>query len=169
MSLSPSRRTPHTGHEEHEVIELHQSGLGDVLHSVRQTAAEILAQSPIPPSTLSVRAGSVAVEMTFDLTATPGTFVPQVAAAPSQVSSGAEILAASTVGVFYRASSPGATPFVKEGDQVTPGQQVAIIEAMKLMLPVDADRPGRVAEILVKDGESVEFGQPLFRIVPIES
>jgi len=170
---SPYRvpRTPHNGHDEHEVIELHQSGLGDVLHSVRKTAADILAQSPVPPSTLSVRAGSVAVEMTFDLTAAPvATPVVASPAAPAaKEPRGTDVLAASTVGVFYRSSAPGASPFVKEGDQVVPGQQVAIIEAMKLMLPVDADRPGRITEILVKDGESVEFGQPLFRIAPTDS
>jgi acetyl-CoA carboxylase biotin carboxyl carrier protein len=71
--------------------------------------------------------------------------------------------------VFYRSPSPGAAAFVKEGDQVVPGQQVAIIEAMKLMLPVEADKPGRVVEVLVKDGASVEFGQPLFRLAPIDS
>ena len=169
--MSSPYRVPRASHDEHEVIELHQSGLGDVLHSVRKTAADILAQSPVPPSTLSVRAGSVAVEMTFDLTAAPVAVTPAAPAAPATTSAprGADVLAASTVGVFYRSPSPGAPAFVKEGDQVVPGQQVAIIEAMKLMLPVDADRPGRVVEILVKDGDSVEFGQPLFRIAPVES
>jgi acetyl-CoA carboxylase biotin carboxyl carrier protein len=173
---SPYRvpRALHNGfdeHSEHDVIELHHSGLGDVLHSVRQTAAELLAQSPVPPSTLSVRAGSVAVELTFDLTATPAVITSSEApAAPAaEPGAGHDVLSASTVGVFYRSPSPGAAPFVKEGDQVVPGQQVAIIEAMKLMLPVEADRPGRIAEVLVKEGASVEFGQPLFRIAQIES
>ena len=173
---SPYRvpRALHNGfdeHSEHEVIELHHNGLGDVLHSVRQTAADLLAQSPVPPSTLSVRAGSVAIELTFDRTATPviTTETAPAAAAGNEVAGGADVLVASTVGVFYRSPSPGAAPFVKEGDQVVPGQQVAIIEAMKLMLPVEADRPGRITEVLVKDGESVEFGQPLFRIAQLES
>jgi acetyl-CoA carboxylase biotin carboxyl carrier protein len=172
--MSSSYRVPravHSGldeHSEHEVIELHQHGLGDVLHSVRQTAADLLAQSPIPPRTVSVRAGSVAIELTFDPNDTPA-LVSAAEPAASEAPSGADVLAASTVGVFYRSPSPGAAPFVKEGDQVVPGQQVAIIEAMKLMLPIEADRPGRIAEVLLKDGSSVEFGQPLFRIVQIES
>ncbi|MFJ4657422.1 acetyl-CoA carboxylase biotin carboxyl carrier protein [Nocardia sp. NPDC088792] len=70
-------------------------------------------------------------------------------------------LTAETVGVFYRASEPGAAPFVTEGDPVRAGQQVAIVEAMKLMIPVTAAREGVVAEFLVEDGESVEHGQPL--------
>ncbi|GAA2805517.1 acetyl-CoA carboxylase biotin carboxyl carrier protein [Saccharopolyspora taberi] len=78
-------------------------------------------------------------------------------------------LCAGTVGVFYRAPEPGAKPFVGEGDTVQPGQQVAIIEAMKLMIPVEADRPGTVVEVLVADGEAVEHGQPLMTLAPVES
>ncbi|MCT2586371.1 hypothetical protein JT362_24935 [Actinophytocola sp. S1-96] len=85
--------------------------------------------------------------------------VPAAPAAPA-----GPTLNAATVGTFYRAPAPGAPPFVSEGDEVSPGQQVAIIEAMKLMLPVEAERGGRVAEVLVADGEGVEYGQPLFRL-----
>jgi acetyl-CoA carboxylase biotin carboxyl carrier protein len=70
-------------------------------------------------------------------------------------------LCAETVGTFYRAPEPGAAPFVTEGDQVGPGQQVGIIEAMKLMIPVEAQRGGRVVELLVADRAPVEYGQPL--------
>jgi acetyl-CoA carboxylase biotin carboxyl carrier protein len=157
-------------HGEHEVIELHHNGVEAVLASVRDTAAELLTQSPTPPSTLTVRAGAVAVEMTWDLTTTVvAAPVPEATPAPEPKASTADVLAASTVGVFYRASSPGASPFVREGDHVVSGQQIGIIEAMKLMLPVEADRPGKIVEVLVKDGASVEFGQPLFRITSAES
>jgi acetyl-CoA carboxylase biotin carboxyl carrier protein len=71
------------------------------------------------------------------------------------------------VGVFYRAPQPGAEPFVSEGDTVRPGQQVAIIEVMKLMVPVEADRAGRVVEILVDDASPVEHGQPLLLLAPV--
>jgi acetyl-CoA carboxylase biotin carboxyl carrier protein len=169
-------RALHSGFDDNpdrEVIELH-TGLGDMLDSVRQAAADLLAQSPHPPATLSVRAGAVAVEITWDPATVPagqGPAAPVAAPATPAVSSdagGVDTLTASTVGVFYRSSAPGAAPFVTEGDQIVPGQQVAIIEAMKLMLPVEADRPGHVVEVLVEDGTSVEFGQPLFRIAPIE-
>ena len=73
---------------------------------------------------------------------------------------------APSVGVFYRAPEPGAPPFVGEGDTVRPGQQVAIVEAMKLMLPVEADRAGRVVEVLKRDGEPVEYGEVLFVLAP---
>jgi acetyl-CoA carboxylase biotin carboxyl carrier protein len=167
-------RAVHNGfdeHGEHEVIELPHGGLDDVLTSVRQTAAELLATSPHPPASLSVRAGTVAVEMTWETTAVavPAITVAVPAADAAEPAVTGEVLRASTVGVFYRAPSPGAAPFVKEGDQVVPGQQVAIIEAMKLMLPVEADKAGAVVEVLVKDGASVEFGQPLFRLAATES
>ncbi|WP_330181269.1 hypothetical protein OHB26_33580 [Nocardia sp. NBC_01503] len=70
-------------------------------------------------------------------------------------------LTAETVGVFYRSSEPGAAPFVAEGDPVRAGQQVGIVEAMKLMIPIQAGKEGVVAEFLVADGEAVEHGQPL--------
>jgi acetyl-CoA carboxylase biotin carboxyl carrier protein len=65
------------------------------------------------------------------------------------------------VGTFYRASQPGSPPFVNEGDTVDEGQVVAIVEAMKLMNQVQADKAGKVAEILAEDGAWVEFEQVL--------
>jgi acetyl-CoA carboxylase biotin carboxyl carrier protein len=65
------------------------------------------------------------------------------------------------VGTFYRAPQPGAKPFVEEGDTVDPGQVVGIVEAMKLMNQVHADRGGKVAQISATDGEWVEFEQAL--------
>jgi acetyl-CoA carboxylase biotin carboxyl carrier protein len=71
--------------------------------------------------------------------------------------------------VFYRSPEPGAPPFVAEGDLVRPGQQVGIVEAMKLMIPVESDRAGRVLEVLLADGSAVEHGQPLLLLGPAES
>jgi acetyl-CoA carboxylase biotin carboxyl carrier protein len=65
------------------------------------------------------------------------------------------------VGTFYRAPEPGAASFVRPGDAVKAGQQVGIVEVMKLMTPVVADRPGHVVAILADDGTPVEHGQPL--------
>lgn len=147
-----------------------QVDLEGALAAVHQTAADLLAASPVPPSSLNVRAGDVAVEMGWTATGeavlapvTPlATAVP--APAPTAPASVAETINAATVGVFYRSPSPGAPPFVAEGDEIGAGQQIAIIEAMKLMLPVEADKGGRIAEVLVADGEPVEYGQPLFRL-----
>lgn len=68
------------------------------------------------------------------------------------------------VGTFYLAPSPEEDPFVKPGDTVTKGQTIGIIEAMKLMNEIVAERDGTVEKVLAKNGEMVEYGQPLFCI-----
>jgi len=73
------------------------------------------------------------------------------------------IITSPMVGTVYLAPAPGAPPFVSVGDQVTDGT-VCIIEAMKTMNPVPAPAAGRIVEIFVRDGQPVEFGEPLMRI-----
>ena len=163
----------------HAFDEEHAPAVEDVLAAVRNTAVDLLAKSPQPPASLNVRVGDVAVEMAWQppaVTAAPltvdGQVVPVVPAplpAPAPAVPAGPTLNAATVGTFYRAPAPGAPPFVSEGDEVSPGQQVAIIEAMKLMLPVEAERGGRIAEVLVEDGAGVEYGQPLFRLATAET
>ena len=68
------------------------------------------------------------------------------------------------VGVFYVAPAPGAEPFVRVGDHVSKGDTLCILEAMKMMNEVSADRDGEIVEICVADGELVEYGRVLFRI-----
>ncbi|SNZ03062.1 acetyl-CoA carboxylase biotin carboxyl carrier protein [Persephonella hydrogeniphila] len=71
------------------------------------------------------------------------------------------------VGTFYRAPSPGAPPFVEEGDTVSKGQVLCIIEALKVMNEIESDINGKVVKILVENGQPVEYGQELFYIEPI--
>jgi acetyl-CoA carboxylase biotin carboxyl carrier protein len=68
------------------------------------------------------------------------------------------------VGTFYRASAPGAKPFVEIGDSITAGATICIIEAMKMLNQIEADVSGKVTAILIENGQPVEFGQPLFII-----
>ena len=68
------------------------------------------------------------------------------------------------VGVFYSAPSPDEDPFVQQGDMVQKGDVLCIIEAMKLMNEIQADEQGEIAEVLVQNGQVVEYGQPLFRL-----
>jgi acetyl-CoA carboxylase biotin carboxyl carrier protein len=70
------------------------------------------------------------------------------------------------VGTFYRSPSPDDSPFVEVGDRVRKGQTVCIIEAMKLMNELEAEVGGEIVEILVQNGEPVEYGQPLMRVTP---
>lgn len=72
------------------------------------------------------------------------------------------------VGTFYRSPSPGAPPFVEIGDFVQKGKTLCIVEAMKLMNEIEAEIPGKIVQILKKDSDSVEFGEPLFLIEPAE-
>ena len=68
------------------------------------------------------------------------------------------------VGTFYRASSPGAKPFVEVGDTIKQGDTVCIVEAMKILNEIEADKSGTITRILVDNGQAVEYGQPLFHI-----
>ena len=68
------------------------------------------------------------------------------------------------VGTFYAQPEPGAEPYVRAGSRVTPGQTLCIIEAMKIMNPIDAEVAGVIKEICVQDAQPVEFGQVLFRV-----
>ncbi|SAL74309.1 acetyl-CoA carboxylase biotin carboxyl carrier protein subunit [Caballeronia peredens] len=84
---------------------------------------------------------------------------PAAAAVPQ-----GHIVTSPMVGSFYRAPSPGADPFVQVGDTVKEGQTICIIEAMKLLNEIESDKAGVVKEILVENGQAVEYGQPLFVI-----
>ena len=71
------------------------------------------------------------------------------------------------IGTFYHAPEPGAPPFVSVGDLVAPGEQIGILEVMKMMSAVKADVAGTVREILAPDGGPVEFQQPLIAVEPV--
>jgi acetyl-CoA carboxylase biotin carboxyl carrier protein len=75
-------------------------------------------------------------------------------------------IASPMVGTFYRASSPEAGPFVNKGDRVTDKTVVCIIEAMKLMNELEAEVKGEIVDVLVENGQLVEYGQPLFLVKP---
>jgi len=68
------------------------------------------------------------------------------------------------VGTFYRSASPGAKPFVEVGDSIKAGETVCIVEAMKILNEIEADKSGTVLKILCENGQAVEYGQPLFVI-----
>ncbi len=70
------------------------------------------------------------------------------------------------VGLFYRAPDPDTEPFVKEGDHVTAGQTVCIVEAMKVMNEIESDAEGTIMRIMVESTQPVEYGQPLFLLKP---
>jgi acetyl-CoA carboxylase biotin carboxyl carrier protein len=83
-------------------------------------------------------------------------------ATPAAVAQQGHVVTSPMVGTFYRAPSPGAEAFVQVGDTVKEGQTICIIEAMKLLNEIESDKSGVVKEILVDNGQAVEYGQPLF-------
>jgi acetyl-CoA carboxylase biotin carboxyl carrier protein len=111
-------------------------------------AAPVVHYAPPPPQGLAPQAG-----------AAPATSAP---AAPAPRND--HTVTAPMVGTYYSAPTPGAKQFVEIGSEVNVGDTLCIIEAMKMMNQIESDKAGRVTAILVKNGEPVEFGQPLFII-----
>jgi acetyl-CoA carboxylase biotin carboxyl carrier protein len=83
---------------------------------------------------------------------------------PPKPKTNEHVVTAPMVGTYYSAATPGAKSFVAIGDEVKVGQVLCIIEAMKMMNQIEADRAGRVTSIMARNGDPVEFGQPLFVI-----
>ena len=86
---------------------------------------------------------------------------PAAEAAPAETRARGDVVNSPMVGTVYLQPAPGSDPFVKVGDTVQAGQTMMIIEAMKTMNPIPATKSGRVVEILIADGQPVEFGEPL--------
>jgi acetyl-CoA carboxylase biotin carboxyl carrier protein len=89
----------------------------------------------------------------------PAPVPPAVAAAPEAPAG--HIVKSPMVGTFYRSSSPGAKPFIEIGSQVKEGETICIIEAMKILNEIEADKAGTVTQILCQNGQAVEYGQAL--------
>ncbi|MFG6462507.1 acetyl-CoA carboxylase biotin carboxyl carrier protein [Roseateles sp. DXS20W] len=99
------------------------------------------------------------------VTAAAAPAAPVAAAAPAAapVETG-HVVKSPMVGTFYRASSPNAKPFADVGQTVKEGEAICIIEAMKIMNEIEADKSGTITKVLCENGQAVEFGQPLFVI-----
>jgi len=111
----------------------------------------LMAAQPVAPVAVALPAAAAA---------------PMAAAAtpPAAPVETGHVVKSPMVGTFYRSSSPGGKSFVEIGDTVKEGQPVCIIEAMKIMNEIEADRDGTVTKIMCENGQAVEFGQPLFVI-----
>lgn len=139
---------------------------------------ELLDESGI--AEIEINEGEESVRISRYSTAAPAAPVQQYAAAPAVAPAPAPVAAevnasepaaiightvnAPMVGTFYTASAPGSPDFVKVGDKVSEGDTVCIIEAMKILNQIEADRSGTVKAILVENAQPVEFGQPLIVI-----
>jgi acetyl-CoA carboxylase biotin carboxyl carrier protein len=110
-------------------------------------------------------AGAVAAPAVYAASSAPASATAAAPAAspaePAPVRRDGDAVNSPMVGTVYLQPEPGAPPFIRTGDTVTEGQTLLIIEAMKTMNPIPAPRAGRITEILVIDGQPVEFGEPL--------
>ena len=99
--------------------------------------------------------------------AAPAAGAPAAAVEPAPAAAAepkGHLIRSPMVGTFYRAPSPGAKPFVVEGQSVSAGETLCIIEAMKILNQIESDKSGKVIEILVENGQPVEYNEPLFVI-----
>jgi acetyl-CoA carboxylase biotin carboxyl carrier protein len=116
---------------------------------------------------LVLRRGSVAViTPTPTLSVVPEQAVAAPVAPPPEEHRKLAVITSPLVGTFFRSPSPDDPAFVEVGQMVQPGQVLCIVEAMKLMNQIKSEVAGRLMEILVKNGQAVEFDQPLFRVDP---
>ncbi|PZG51381.1 acetyl-CoA carboxylase biotin carboxyl carrier protein subunit [Spongiactinospora gelatinilytica] len=146
---------------------------GDLIESVYRHAVGFANEVGGPIRRLKVTVGEVSLEAEWPAPGDPGPPVPHLAdlnghhapaPRPEPPTAAVAVVQSPMVGTFYRSPEPGAPPFVKEGDMVTPGQQVGIVEAMKMMNPVQAATAGRVTKALAEDAGAVEYGQALFAL-----
>lgn len=117
----------------------------------------VLSPSAVPVSAPPAQVVGVAP-------AAPPPAAPATTAAEAPTSLEGHIVKSPMVGTFYRAGAPGAKPFVEVGDTVKAGQTVCVIEAMKLMNEIEADKDGVIKAIMVENGQPVEYGEPLMMI-----
>ncbi|MDR2128041.1 MAG: acetyl-CoA carboxylase biotin carboxyl carrier protein [Burkholderiaceae bacterium] len=115
--------------------------------------------------------GGGMVQPVYMQQAAPQAMVAAPAASPAAAAAPTEeapvkgfVVKSPMVGTFYRASSPGAAPFVEIGSQVKQGDTLCIVEAMKILNEIDTEQAGAITQILVENGQPVEYGQPLFVI-----
>jgi acetyl-CoA carboxylase biotin carboxyl carrier protein len=142
---------------------LEESGIAEI--EIKE-GEEALRISRMPTSGF---AAAQFAPMPMALPATAPMAAPMPAAAPAAVAPAAakakaneHVITAPMVGTFYGAPSPGAKAFVEIGDEIKVGQVLCIIEAMKMMNQIESDKAGRVTSIMARNGDPVEFGQPLF-------
>ncbi len=119
-----------------------------------EAVVPVVPTAPVAPAQVAVAPAQVAA------VPTPVAAAP----APAAQEEKGQLVKSPLVGTFYNAPSPDSPAYVKVGDTVKKGQILGIIEAMKLMNEIESDYDGVVTEILIKNEETVEFGQPLFRI-----
>ena len=139
-----------------------ESSIAELEVTEGESKVRIVKSSPPPQNQVVMMQPSAMPHPGNAAPAAPAPVAQPVADAPAEPQG--HIVKSPMVGTFYRASSPGASPFVEVGSSVKAGDTICIIEAMKLLNEIDADASGVIKAILVENGQPVEYGQPLFVI-----
>ena len=137
-----------------------ESGIAEIEVTEGEDKVRVTRTYAAPAATYAAPAPAYAAPAA----AAPVAAVVATAEAAAPVVSAANALKSPMVGTFYRSASPTSAAFVEEGQTVKVGDTLCIIEAMKLMNEIEADRAGVVKKILITDGQPVEYGEPLFII-----
>jgi acetyl-CoA carboxylase biotin carboxyl carrier protein len=140
---------------------LSAEGMAELVKSL----ASAMRQSDI--SELDLEAGSLSVRLRRQGGSGNGVQLPQFGLGDPVIAAEANnrhVITAPMIGTFYASPTPGASPFVTVGDDVVVGQTIGIIEAMKIMNEIAADRSGTVEAVLVSNGQPVEYGSALFQL-----
>ena len=140
---------------EEDGVKLSLKKTSDKIVQVQAPAAPVIAPPVMPAAPAPVPAAA-------PVSAPAGAEAPAEASAEGELKG--NVVKSPLVGTFYAAPAEDADPFVKVGDSVKEGQVLAIVEAMKLMNEIESDFTGIITEILVENGQAVEYGQPLFVI-----
>ncbi len=137
------------------------SNVSDLEITEAEGTVRIVKSAPAPVAMVTQMAAPVAV-------AAPVAAAPVPAAAPAapvvEAAPAGHTVKSPMVGTFYRSSSPGAKAFAEVGQQVKEGDTICIIEAMKILNEIEADKSGTITKILAENGQAVEYGAPLFII-----
>lgn len=135
------------------------SGIAELEITEGEEAVRISRYAAAGPAPAPVAAAPAPVAAT---TATAGDLAEAATENPPAPAVEGTVVRAPMVGTFYRSPSPDADPFVEVGDNISNGQTLCIIEAMKMLNQIHAELSGKIIEILVENGQPVEFDQPLF-------
>ena len=151
----------------HDVAELEYETTGSRLHLRTQasfaSAAQVVHAAPMLPHAPMAHAP---VAHPGSAAPAPAASAPAAAAPAAKPQANGREVKSPFVGTFYRSPSPGAPAYVAEGQTVKAGDVLCIVEAMKLMNEIEAEFAGKIVQILVENGQPVEFGEPLFIIQP---
>jgi acetyl-CoA carboxylase biotin carboxyl carrier protein len=143
---------------------LEESGIAELEITEGEESVRISRHGSGQPLTQFVHAAPAAAPAPAPQPASAGGPAPAPSGSGARPAAAENVVTAPMVGTYYAAPAPGAKAFVEIGSEVKVGQTLCIIEAMKMMNQIESDKEGRVTAILAKNGDPVEFGQPLFVI-----